>query len=127
MSNQCEIRANNTAANDPCAFCGERTDPQIPLAIFKYGTYEPVCDRCASEHNPTSYEAMMNFYDHDRYLEAQIEYAKEEVKNIGLLIGRVLPLLKLHRIDQAKTELQEIMEIIDGARTINGETAEAPF
>jgi len=42
-----EIRPNNCASNDPCAFCSQRTDPQIPFAIFKYGTYAPVCDDCA--------------------------------------------------------------------------------
>ena len=44
-----DIRPNNCATNDPCAFCGSRTDPQIPAAIFKRGTYEPVCDVCAQE------------------------------------------------------------------------------
>ena len=60
MSNnhQCEIKANFNAANDPCAFCGERIVPKIPLAIFKRGTNEPICDKCAEEHAPDEYKAL---------------------------------------------------------------------
>jgi len=58
MTKQCEIRPNNCVANDPRAFCDKRTNPQIPLAIFKRGTYEPVCDECAEKYAPNEFAAL---------------------------------------------------------------------
>ena len=55
---KCEVRLNNAATNDPCAFCGNRTDPEIPFAIFEYGTYKPVCDDCAETYNPEAVELL---------------------------------------------------------------------
>jgi hypothetical protein len=55
---QCEIKANNNVANDPCAFCGGRTNPKIPLAIFKRGTNEPICDECAMKYAPDEFKAL---------------------------------------------------------------------
>jgi hypothetical protein len=60
---ECEIRLCNCAANGPCVFCGERTDPQVPIAIFKRGTYESVCDVCSSKYAPEAAKVLELFYD----------------------------------------------------------------
>lgn len=56
------IGYNNCAANDPCALCGKRTDPAIPLAIFPRGNWQPVCDHCAREQAPELALVLRHFY-----------------------------------------------------------------
>ena len=46
------IKLNNAATNDPCAICGERTDPQVGPELFLEGTWSPVCHECGREHAP---------------------------------------------------------------------------
>lgn len=46
------IRCNNTAANDPCALCGARTDPSVGPELFLNNTYELVCLDCARQFEP---------------------------------------------------------------------------
>ena len=55
---QCEIRPNHATSNGHCAFCGGRTHPQIPLAIFKRGTYQSICDECAEKYAPDMVRAL---------------------------------------------------------------------
>lgn len=43
-----EIKPNNCITNDPCAICGARCDP-TGFDPFLSGTWELVCDRCATE------------------------------------------------------------------------------
>lgn len=52
-----QIRINSCATNDPCAVCGERTDPNIGPTIFLAGTYEPVCNHCAKRIDPDVYQS----------------------------------------------------------------------
>ncbi len=56
------IGYNNAAVNDPCAICGQRTDPSIPLAIYEQDTREVVCDACAREHAPELYWLLCHYY-----------------------------------------------------------------
>lgn len=44
-----EFKHNNCATNDPCAICGERTDPLVGPEPFLEGTWELVCAKCAAE------------------------------------------------------------------------------
>jgi hypothetical protein len=47
-----DLRLNNCGTNDPCAFCGERTDPVVGWEIFASGTYALVCDSCSEQVAP---------------------------------------------------------------------------
>lgn len=46
------LKYNNTATNDPCAICGERTDPHIGLELFLEGTWALVCVECGMKTAP---------------------------------------------------------------------------
>ncbi len=46
------IRYNNAATNDPCAFCGQRTDPECGPELFAAESYSLVCRDCARQHAP---------------------------------------------------------------------------
>jgi hypothetical protein len=54
-----EIKLNNTASNDPCALCGERTDPETGPELFLGGTWAVVCYECGAEHAPELVECLM--------------------------------------------------------------------
>ena len=41
-----EIKHNNLASNDPCEFCGERTDPCVGPELFAAGSWALVCHQC---------------------------------------------------------------------------------
>jgi hypothetical protein len=49
------LRMNNAATNDPCAVCGERTDPVVGVELF-YSTPGKapglVCNGCGQRHAP---------------------------------------------------------------------------
>lgn len=53
-----ELNINNCASNDPCAFCGKRTDPYIPLAYFKKGTYATVCPDCIEKYGTAAQDRL---------------------------------------------------------------------
>lgn len=46
------IGSNNCPTNDPCAICGQRTDPRGFFDFFLEGTLNLVCDQCAEKHSP---------------------------------------------------------------------------
>jgi len=46
------IKLNNCASNDPCAICGDRTDPEVGPELFLKGTWELVCYECGGEYAP---------------------------------------------------------------------------
>ncbi len=46
------IKYNNCATNDPCAICGDRTDPDVGPEVFVEGTAALVCRSCTLEHDP---------------------------------------------------------------------------
>jgi len=54
-----ELKHNTTITNDPCAFCGTRTDPD-GLDYFKAGTWALVCDGCAQRYAPELVQQKMN-------------------------------------------------------------------
>lgn len=45
------IKSNNTITNDPCALCGQRTDPQ-GVDLFLEDTWMLVCTECGAKHDP---------------------------------------------------------------------------
>lgn len=46
------IKSNNTATNDPCALCGQRTAPDIGPELFLDGTWSLVCYDCGMKYDP---------------------------------------------------------------------------
>ena len=44
-----EVKHNNAAINDPCEFCGERTDPCEGPELFVTGSWALVCYQCGEE------------------------------------------------------------------------------
>lgn len=50
--NRIVVRLNNCAANDACALCGERTDPQVGPELFLADTWKVVCRHCGKKHAP---------------------------------------------------------------------------
>lgn len=46
------IRMNPVASNDPCAVCGDRTDPLVGPELFLANTYHLVCRRCGQQLAP---------------------------------------------------------------------------
>jgi hypothetical protein len=46
------IGLNNTATNDPCAICGNRTDPEVGPELFLAGTEALVCHDCGRKYAP---------------------------------------------------------------------------
>ena len=46
------VKWNNCATNDPCALCGNRTDPRVGPEIFLEGTWALVCCACQEKHAP---------------------------------------------------------------------------
>ena len=46
------IKENNCATNDPCAVCGNRTDPRCGPELFLAGTWELVCYQCGEKYDP---------------------------------------------------------------------------
>jgi len=49
---------NNCASNDPCAICGERTDPNCGPELFLEGTWALVCYECGWKYAPGLVEAL---------------------------------------------------------------------
>jgi hypothetical protein len=43
---------NNCATNDPCALCGNRTDPVAGWEVFVDDSFSLVCDRCVMKAHP---------------------------------------------------------------------------
>jgi len=56
------IKYNNPAVNGWCPICGDRTDPQIPLALFFEDSYTNVCDECGRQYAPELMELLNHFY-----------------------------------------------------------------
>jgi hypothetical protein len=52
IKHRLEIKMNNSATNDPCAICGQRTDPDVGPEIFLMGTWSLVCHECGKAHGP---------------------------------------------------------------------------
>ena len=46
------VKWNNTATNDPCAICGQRTEPHCGFELFLEGTWKLVCTDCGMIHAP---------------------------------------------------------------------------
>jgi ribosome-binding protein aMBF1 (putative translation factor) len=46
------VKHNNTATNDPCAICGQRTDPYWGAELFLEGTWSLVCTDCGLKYAP---------------------------------------------------------------------------
>lgn len=55
------IKSNNSATNDPCAICHQRTDPRIGPEMFLANEWDVVCHQCAKEHDPVLF-AMLTAY-----------------------------------------------------------------
>jgi hypothetical protein len=55
------IKNNNTASNDPCALCGDRTDPAVGPELFVEGTWELVCNPCAFYHAPELWQCLNDY------------------------------------------------------------------
>ena len=47
-----EIKHNNLVTNDPCGFCGERTDPIEGPELFAKSSWALVCHECGEERAP---------------------------------------------------------------------------
>jgi hypothetical protein len=56
------LKANNCITNDPCAWCGERTDP-AGLDFFVPGTWSLVCAECARVRAPEVYAEQGEFLE----------------------------------------------------------------
>ena len=46
------IKLNNCATNDPCALCGNRTDPTTGPELFLAHSWALVCWECGRENAP---------------------------------------------------------------------------
>lgn len=46
------IKMNNVATNDPCAICGERTDPALGPELFLADNWKLVCWECGYKYAP---------------------------------------------------------------------------
>lgn len=46
------IKYNSVGTNDPCAICGDRTDPIVGPELFLEGTAALVCRECGVQHAP---------------------------------------------------------------------------
>jgi hypothetical protein len=57
------IRENNCATNDPCAICGQRTDPNGLFDFFLEGTVSLVCDQCVEKYDPALKVLYLAGYD----------------------------------------------------------------
>jgi hypothetical protein len=53
------IKLNNCATNDPCAICGDRTDPVVGPELFLEGTWALVCYECGDEYAPELVEMLL--------------------------------------------------------------------
>jgi hypothetical protein len=52
MNHQLAIKNNNVATNDPCAICGQRTDPTIGPELFLEESMALVCWMCGLQRAP---------------------------------------------------------------------------
>lgn len=60
------LALNNAITNDPCVWCGARTDP-CGVDVFIAGEFALVCDQCAEESAPGLAEIgrrLAFLYDH---------------------------------------------------------------
>ena len=55
------IKLNNAATNDPCAICGQRTDPETGPELFLGDTWGLVCWRCGDEHAPDLVQCLLEY------------------------------------------------------------------
>ena len=62
MTHRLVIRVNNSATNDPCAICGERTDPTIGPDLFLADTWSPVCEQCGMANEPQLVRALERYW-----------------------------------------------------------------
>ena len=141
MKSKCEIRTNNLCADEPCAFCKQITKPGTPLAIFKRGTYTPVCDLCAEKYAPNEINALMVMRDRYEHQESEVYYAQERLrdrasinfKKMYVNIVRILPLFSLREYKQIEDELlilkEEVYENVENwsVLTYNTSDDDLPF
>jgi len=79
---QLAIYDNNCATNDPCAICGQRTDPEVGPELFLAGTWQLVCYDCGRHYAPE--------------LMAQLEAERQEFYNdLAASRGETAPTVKL--------------------------------
>jgi hypothetical protein len=52
------IKYNNSATNDPCAVCGERTDPETGPELFLSDSWQLVCWGCGGKYAPELTECL---------------------------------------------------------------------
>jgi len=79
---QLAIYDNNCATNDPCAICGQRTDPEVGPELFLAGTWQLVCYDCGRQYDPE--------------LMAQLQTERQEFYNeLAASWGKVAPQVKL--------------------------------
>ena len=62
MSFQLAIKINNVATNDPCAICGDRTDPAIGPDLFLADSWQLVCWKCGKKYAPGLVAMLQTWY-----------------------------------------------------------------
>ena len=60
------IKLNNTATNDPCAICGQRTDPGVGPELFLAESYALVCYDCGWNNAPELMAMLESYRAHER-------------------------------------------------------------
>jgi hypothetical protein len=74
-----ELKINNCCSNDPCYFCGKRTDPTGGLDWFAAGTYALVCEECFNKSERTQTpEELRAIQRESEAIDAKIEQLSEE-------------------------------------------------
>lgn len=71
------IKGNNCATNDPCAICGERTDPVCGPELFLEGTWALVCRQCGLKRAPYLVEALDKIARRNQHESHEAEYPGE--------------------------------------------------
>jgi hypothetical protein len=56
------IKYNNAVTNDPCAICGERAEPQGPVALFLRDSWSLVCYECGFRYARRLQDCLNAYY-----------------------------------------------------------------
>ena len=83
------VKYNNVSRHEACALCQSDTKAPNGPALFKEGTWEPVCPKCAKEHAPELALMVKRWQAHDegtvREALAQFQQALDDYEDTHFL------------------------------------------
>lgn len=73
------LQPHSRTGPEPCALCGNETEPRTPIDLFLAGTSELVCNHCAGKYAP-ELVWLMDYSYRGHYVEADYDEIEAQLR-----------------------------------------------